>query len=243
MKRKIRYCLITKTVPEWSKRDGTLYTCSIGISPELGLIRLYPLPPTGMEKYGIYELEIERNKRDSRQESWKITSYARKEGWTNFSDDVKLVGYSNETYVSEYLQNFISPSIADLNEKRKSIGVLNVPDSIAKWDENKKFVDSMQGTLFDDVGGIELGWHTSYTKDTKEKELRIIFKDMDGLHNLQFNEWHYYEGQRLFGAKKELLTPLNDKKRTLLLIGNMHSYRNNWIGLGKFMMCKNLSLF
>ena len=89
---KIRYALICKTIPEHSKKDDTLYTCSIGISPELGLIRIYPLPPVGMDKWGIYELEVERNKRDSRTESWKLSSYSRKDGWTGFTKDVKKIG-------------------------------------------------------------------------------------------------------------------------------------------------------
>lgn len=242
MRRKIRYLLITKTVPEWSKRDKTLYTCSIGISPELGLIRLYPLPPVGMDKYGIYELEVEKNKRDPRNESWKITSYARKEEWTNFDRDIKYCGRSSEAYVGEYLNNHISNSISELNMKRKSIGVLKVNKFKAEWDINKNFVDSCQGTLFDDVGGVELGWHTSYTKDTKEKDLRVKFYDADGFHNIQFNEWHYYEGQRMFGAKKELLNPLNSEKRNLLLIGNMLQYQNSWIGLGKFIGTRQMKL-
>lgn len=231
MKRKIKYILITKTVPEWSKRDNTLYTCSIGISPELGLIRLYPLPPTGMSKYGIYQLEVQKNKRDTRDGSWQITSYSRKEEWTNFGNDVKYLGQSNENYVGEYLMNHVYNSVSELNKLRKSIGVINVIGFKAWWDTNKTFISSQQIGLFEDV---ELGWHTSYTKDTKEKDLRIKYVDADGEHNTQFNEWHYYEGQRQFGAKPELLEPLNNKKRNLLLIGNMLQFQNTWIGLGKF---------
>ncbi len=240
MKRKIRYILITKTVPEHSKRDNTLYTCSIGISPELGLIRLYPLPPTGMHKYGIYELEVERNKRDSRQSSWKLSSYSRKEEWTNFNEDLKYIGQSNEIEIGRYLANYIYPSISKLNELRLSIGVIDVTDFLAYWDINKTFINSCQVGMFEDV---ELAWFTNYTKSTKEKDLRIKFKDGDGLHNIQYNEWHYYLGQDKYGASAEILNPLNNKKRNLLLIGNMLQFQNTWIGLGKFKGSVQQSLF
>ena len=243
IKRKIRFTLITKTVPEWSKRDKTLYTCSIGISPELGLIRLYPLPPTGMEKYGVYELEVQKNKRDCRSESWKITSYARHEEWTNFTDDIKYIGKSDEYNVGEYLKKYVSKSISDLNKNKKSIGVLCVDEFRADWDINNSFIDNSQIGLFADVGeDVELAWHVDYTKNSKEKDLRIVFRDEDGLHNLQYNEWHYYEGQRLYGAKQNLLDPLNNKNRKLLLIGNMLQFQNNWMGLGKFIFNNQLTL-
>lgn len=234
-KRIIDYLLITKTVPEWSKRDETLYTCSLGISPQLGLIRLYPLPPTGMDKYGVYRLEVEKNKRDSRNESWKITSYARHEGWTNLGDDVKLIGYKDEFYVGEYLSKFISCSVSNLNKQRRSIGVLKVDRFKAFWDVNKNFFNDKQIGLFADVGeDVEVSKHINYTKETKEKECRIKFFDQDGEHNIQYNEWHYYEGQRNYGALPRLLDPLNNKERDILLVGNMLQYQNNWIGLGKF---------
>ena len=242
MKRKIKYILITKTVPEWSKRDNTLYTCSIGLSPELGLIRLYPLPPTGMNKYGIYELFVEKNKRDHRIASWKLSSYSRKEEWTTFGDDLNYLGQSNEKYVGEWLNRYVSPSISTLNKLKQSVGVLDIDPVYfhAFWDTNKSFINSCQIGMFEDV---ELSWFASYTKSTKEKDLRIRFRDMDGMHNLQFNEWHFYEGQRMFGAKPEILDPINSKKRNLLLIGNQLQYQNNWMGLGKFAGSKNMLLF
>lgn len=243
MKHKITYILICKTIPEYSKRDGTLYTCSIGLSNKFGLIRVYPLPPTGMDKYGIYEIEVEKNKKDTRFESWKLSSYSRKENWIGFSDDVKKVGVSNENYVSDYLSNYTSVSISELNKNRKSIGVIKTDNSNAFWDKNDRYINELQYGLFQDVGVDVANW-TKFTKDSKEKNLRLKFQDQDGFHNLQYNEWHYYEGQRLYGATKEILKPLNKKDRNIILLGNMLQFRNNWIGLGKFKNThKSLRLF
>ena len=243
MKHKIRYILICKTIPEYSKRDGTLYTCSIGISDKFGLIRVYPLPPTGMEKYGIYEIEVEKNKRDTREESWRLSTYSRYENWVGISNDVKHIGYSTEEYVGKYLNGCVSYSVSELNKNRMSIGVIKSDKSNAYWNVNDRYINKLQIGLFQDVG-VDVAEWTKFTKDSKEKELRLKFQDLDGFHDLQYNEWHYYEGQRLYGAKTELLNPLNKKHRNLILLGNMLQYRKNWIGLGKFKNTLNtLKLF
>lgn len=228
---RIRYCLLVKTVPEYSKRDGTLYTCSIGISPELGLIRIYPLPPTGMKKWGIYELEVERNKRDSRKESWKLSSYSRKDNWTGFTQDVKYIRDANKNKVLSYLSNYIAPSISYLNEQRKSIGLIKANSLHGYWDANNKFINTKQIGMFEDV---ELAWFASYTKSTKQKESRVKFIDQDGQHDLQLNEWGLYEYQRKFGAKKEAFRFINGKTDSYLMVGNMHNYRSTWIGMSVF---------
>lgn len=233
-KRKIKYTLLSKTIPEYSKRDNTLYTCSVGLSPELGLIRVYPLPLVGMEKWGIYELDVEKNKRDSREESWKISSYSRKEEWNGYEADIKRIGTANKQYVVSCLAYYVDHSISELNRKRKSIGVLDVGSEYnLKWDTNARFVTSNQIGLFQDVE-IDLAPHAKFTKATKEKECRLVFNDADGKHNIQYNEWGIYEFQRKFGAKKDAFRYLNGKENQYLLIGNMHNYRNTWIALSIF---------
>lgn len=231
-KQKINYCLLAKTVPEYSKRDNTVYTCSIGYSPQLGLMRLYPLPPKGMKKWGIYEVEVERNKRDSRVESWKLSSMTRKNNWANFGEDLKHIGTAKPEKVLPLLLPSVSPSISQLNEDRKSIGLVSIGDQYRfKWQANDKFINTTQIGMFEDV---ELADFTKYTKHTKDKESRVIFKDGDGKHDLQFNEWGIYEFQRKFGAKPEAFRFLVGKKDQYLLIGNMLQYRRNWIGLSLF---------
>ncbi len=240
-KQKIRYCLLAKTIPEYSKRDHSLYTCSIGYSPQLGLIRLYPLPTSGMKKWGIYEVEVEKNKRDSRKESWKLSSMTRKDGWVGFAKDFKEVGTANQSKMLSLLLPYTSPSIGQLNKDRKSIGIINVGANYRfKWCANGKYINTNQVGMFEDV---ELADFTKYTKDTKEKESRIIFTDKDGKHNLQFNEWQVYEYQRKFGADSGAFRFLTGKQGQYVLLGNMLQYRVNWIGLGLFRLPQQESLF
>ena len=244
MKKRIRYTMLVKTIPEVSKRDGGIYTCSIGWSDELGFIRVYPLPLVGMKRWGIYEIEVEKNKRDSRPESWKLASYTRYENFVGFEKDVLFVGMANKTDIIRRMLANTYPSISKLNEDRKSIGFIQPTALNAHWEENERFINTRQIGLFEDV---ELSDFCKYTKETKERESRIVFMDGDGKHDLQLNDWQYYEYQRKFGAKPEAFRYVNNNKSKLLLLGNMFQYRSKWIALGVFepvfSLTKQSSLF
>jgi hypothetical protein len=231
MKQKIQYTLLCKSVPEFDKRDGKLYTCSLGYCPQFGLIRVYPLPITGMKKWHTYEIEVEKNKRDSRRESWKLSSYSKNENWFGFTDDCKLIGVANKAKVIDYLSLCVTPSISQLNEQRKSIGVIMAQTVNPFWDSNDRFINTSQIGMFNDV---ELADFTKFTKETRQKEARMIFKDEDGTHNLQLNEWQFFEFQRKYGATKEAFRHINTSKPQLLLIGNMLQYQRNWMVLSAF---------
>lgn len=236
--RQIKYCLLAKSIPEWSKRDKMLYTCSIGYSPELGLIRVYPLPIKGMEKWGIYNLPLEKNKRDTRVESWKLASYSRKEEWIGIGKDVKFLGYANKYKIYPLLMSYLFNSIGELNKLKVSIGIVKVDDFNIYWTENERYINTRQFGLFEDV---ELANFTKYTKETKLKESRCAFIDADGRHDLQFNEWQVYEYQRKFKADKDAFRHLRKTQNDYLLLGNLHSHRNTWIVLSKFNYCGQLS--
>lgn len=228
---KTKFTMIIKTVPEISKRDGTVYTCSIGYSEDLGFIRVYPLPLTGMKRWGVYEIELERNPRDGRKESWKLSSYARFENFVGFEKDVVYLGDADKTAIIKKMQMQLSPAISVLNNQRHSIGFIQTPYVNAFWSENEKYVNTNQMDLFNTKELSEFG---TYTKESKLYESRIRFADGDGGHNLQLNDWQYFEYQRKFGAKPEAFRYVNDNKSKILLIGNMHNYRSKWICLGVF---------
>lgn len=231
MKQRIKFTMILKTIPERSKRDGYVYTCSIGYCEEYGFIRVYPMPFTKMKRWGIYEIEIEKNKRDSRFESWKLSTYTKYENFIGFEKELIYLGDANKDYILSKMIANISPSISDLNKNKKSIGVIYTNEFNAFWDVNNRFINTRQYGLFEDV---EIADFCKYTKESKEKECRIIFNDKDGKHNLQLNNWQYYEFQRKFGATNEAFRFINNKKNNLIVVGNMYQYRNTWIGLEAF---------
>ena len=236
-KYRIKYVVLAKSIPEYSKRDGTCYTCSLGYSPEMGLIRVYPLPVISMNKWDCYEIEIEKNKYDTRNESWKLSTYARKENWMGLGSDVKFLGKMNPDKMIDLIALQKTDSIKALNQNKKSIGLIELKEYKLYWDKNKRFINTSQYGMFEDV---EIADFAKYTKETKHKESRIYFRDKSGEHDLQYNEWQVYEFQRKFAASDDAFRFM--KNKNLLFVGNMHNYRNNWIGLGLFEY-KNLLLF
>lgn len=225
----IKYVVLTKSIPEYSKRDGMCYTCSLGYSPDLGLIRVYPLPIITMNKWDIYDIKIERNKYDSRPESWKLSSYARKENWIGLSKDISYLGKANPNKVINLISKYRISSIKELNINKSSIGLIELSEYRLYWKANNRYIDSNQYGLFEDV---EIADFTKYTKDSKIKEARIYFKDKQGEHDLQYNEWQIYEYQRKYKADEDAFRFM--KNKNLLFVGNMHNHRNIWIGLGIF---------
>ena len=227
----IKYTLLAKSVPEYDKRDGKLYTCSIGFCPSMGLIRVYPLPIVGMKKWHTYQIQVEKNKRDSRQASWKLSSYSRHENWVGFSKDCILIGVANKNAIIKYLHSQVSPSIGQLNETRQSIGVIKTNVLNPYWEVNKRFINTSQIGMFDDV---EIADFTKFTKEQRQKEARVRFVDGDGNHDLQLNEWQYYEYQRRHGASSKAFRYLDHNATNLLLLGNMLRYQSSWMALGVF---------
>lgn len=238
MTKTIDYTVIAKTVPEVSKRDGTLSSCSIGYSPELGFIRVYPIPVKGFKRWHTYRIKVERNKYDSRPESWKLSSPTRHDNFFGIEDEVLIVGKVKNT--DEYIRKMarlVMPSLDCWNELRKSIAFLKVSQLNPSWEANERYIQSGQIGLFQDV---QIDDCVNYTKDGKEKQSRLTFKDGDGVHDLQLNDWQYYEYQRRFGAKNEAFRHIKCTGENLLLLGNMHNYRSTWIVIAIFSLDSQL---
>jgi len=182
-----------------------------------------------MYKWDIFEISIERNLRDSRAESWKLSSYARKEDWIGLKDDVRFIRKADKVKLLQTLLPLRVNSIAELNRRKVSIGLIPIKDYRIYWNTNGRYINSSQYGMFEDV---QIAGYTGYTKESKTKECRIYFRDIEGEHDIQFNEWQVYEYQRKYGAKEDAFRFY--KESDLLLVGNMHNHRNVWIGLTMF---------
>lgn len=228
---RIEYTPFAKSIPEYSKRDGSVYTCSLGFSPQLGLIRVYPIPIVGISVGKTYSIEVEKNARDTRPESWKLSTYAKHEGWDHIilSKDCIEVGKASTKSLSEQLKPYIFESVDQLNKERRSIGFIKPQVYNFYWDSNSRFINTGQYGMFEDVAIADF---TKYTKDTQQMEARVRFLDKSGKHDLQYNEWGVYEYIRKGGEYTKAFNRHNEQNGFKhLLLGNMHSYRNVWITL------------
>lgn len=230
----IDYILFARSIPEQSKKYGGTFSCSLGFSPKLqSLVRIYPIPLTHMKMWEMYQIEVEKNIRDSREESYKIGSKTKYENWSGFEKDIILVKKFKKQDVFSLISFFglHTSTIDDLNKNKKSIGVIKIDSVRCYWNTNERFIDTSQLTLFNDIND-ELD---TYTKDTKRYEARITFRSNNKVHDLQINEWGVYEFLRKFQGKYKVDDAFKYwNNASYLLIGNLHSHRNVWSVLNFF---------
>lgn len=227
---KITYIVLAKSIPEYSKKNDSLFTCTIGYCPEMNdLIRVYPMPLKGMNRWDKVYIDVEKNKMDNRMESWKLTSYARYENWIGLDKDVQYLGKVDRNKFVPSLLKFQTPSMNFLNKNRKSIGIIPINDYRLYWDSNDRYANNEQFSLFQDV---ELADFVKFTKDSMKIEPRIYFKGQDGEHDISYNDWGVSMWYKNFSG----IHPLNDafrflKNKQYALIGNLNAFRNSWICL------------
>ncbi len=132
MKQFITYVPLEKSIPEFSKKYGGLFTCSIGYSPSLKqFIRVYPLTMNGFKKWEIWQIEVERNKLDKRDESFKLSDYGIKDkGYIGLPKNAICLSTSKKRIPP--FEKILYPDIKTLNDDKKSIGwKLSCPSSEA----------------------------------------------------------------------------------------------------------------
>src|SRR5688572_9893335 len=72
-------------------KDGRITVCLGGYSFSKGFIRIYPTKVNmDINQWAIIKVEVERDERDTRNESWKIAGS--KNDWDNLHRRVKRVG-------------------------------------------------------------------------------------------------------------------------------------------------------
>lgn len=229
----IKFCLIVKTVPEWNNKHKNLYTCSIGFSPELGLIRVYPLPITGMRSGYVYEIEVEKRKIDSRKSSYELVGIKNNRLFFN------EVGVFKMSDIGKYLLRYRHCSIDDLNKNRESIGIIPIERYRIYWDVQDRYINTSQIGLFEDV---QVADFVKFTKEARQKEARILFYDADGKHDLQYNDWSVTEYARKFQFDNNAFRFIENKNH--ILVGNMLQYQSSWMALKAISIEQNsLTLF
>lgn len=133
--------------------DKRVTVCTVAFSKEHGMIRIYPVPPkSGMNRWNIIDIPLERNSRDNRKESWKIQGS--KSEWDTLSEKIKIKGkLKRKEWVKlvEYLKkNHSYDCIEDINDQRNSLGII-VPKIIdKKFEERQNTNPDIQSTLVND---------------------------------------------------------------------------------------------
>jgi hypothetical protein len=221
--------LIARTVPEMTK-DGRPTVCSVWWSQDLGLFRVYPLQMHWkLNAWKRYALRIERNPKDNRHESWKITSQP------------ELVDDHVEVARTEFIgriDSMIAPSISHLNAKRASLAILDPARIDLDW-EYDKGTDPNMMRLFQDVEPLTA---SRIGRNSYPHRPRVVFADNDGYHNLSLNEWGCYQllskpDYQTHDLRRALRLDQTDRQFRLL-VGNMNNHRISWLVIHIISWCE-----
>jgi len=223
------FIVFGRTVPERSKKYGHS-VCMAGYSKELGeMIRVYPLNiKSKVKARKILNLDVERNKDDTRKESWAL------KGRTERS----ILDTSNQAkpkQLQNILQNITYPSITELNENKLSLGVLQ-PNEFEIVMKSRSEVNEHKVEAFDEFANhFKTG--ADYTKIPYLK-----MKIGDRTHCIQMREWGIFELLRKYEkegkstSQEDIKNALHirEDRETYFAVGNMYRFRNNWLVIKTF---------
>lgn len=152
------------------------------------------------------------------------------------STDSVIVWTKSE--VVAWLAKHLSPSIADLNHRRRSIGVLKIPTAEIKGKLREKtpdVIDSEQKLFFEDIDA-------TFGQGAISVAPYLEFRDEAGPHCIQVREWGCYEYLRKYPTKTDQLwnamyldTPDSD---TYVVVGNMSNHRTVWLVISTYVVAR-----
>ena len=204
-----QYTLVARTMPDEHQELGTAI-CSVGLCPTNGLIRVYPLlTEASMSQWRTYEIDVEKDKSDTRIETWKPDlSFAPHEIANRKKDRYLFIGMLTK--------HWLSGSIDELNETKRSLAVV-IPEKIT-------------GLEFRDREPSDRS--ARYCKKMISKQPRISYELNGKKHNQQLMEFGCYEWLIKQTSKQENLWEnlrFYDRNfRHVFLIGNYRNHRNSW---------------
>lgn len=215
------FVMLGTTVPEPSRKEARTYVCSAGWHPDLGLIRVYPLGMRDVpRRWGIYDVDVERNPSDNRAESWRLAGDRRDPG---VNRQFRQIGEWPRGE-RESLMDLCSPTtITDANQRRASLALVR-PDGLRfELEHNQSSPDSPQLALFDSgLPPVEGSKRFPFIP-------RLSFSDSSA-HRLMLRDWGAYEFMRKNpGRENELPKGLHLGPRSVLLVGNQRDRRNAWL--------------
>lgn len=197
--------LTAKMIEEKDSRYPALFR---GPSP---FLRAYPLPVVcDIKARHSCQLRLCRNLHDKRFESWKFPNQNR----SIISVEKKPVDTSE---VVRFLNRYVVNSITELNNQRRSLGVLRVGSDIEPY-----------------IRDIDKD------RDPLGYQLRIKIPDLTtkgGKRDIQIREWGTHEWCRKNPSDRDKAWDnlrLHDGRPTLLVVGNMTNRRTAWLVIKTF---------
>lgn len=219
-------------------RDKRISVCVCACSLDSKeLFRIYPVPPGWFRKWDIFDVEVEKNPSDHRENTWKIKNS--KEDWKRL---YKWINKANKKYPENKREELVKSIgfsvLSDLINNKKSFGIIK---PLVKDFEviQKNESTSKQLTLsFGDEKDLDEPFTIINQKDYKFKPY-IIYecigdcKCKNKIHKQSISERGCYEFMRKYpGREAELSKALylfDENYNLYFLVGNIHKAPQTYI--------------
>ena len=224
--------ILGRACPEPLK-DGRVTVCLGGWSDKLGFVRLYPTrPDMKWHRWDVVRVEVERNPRDTREESWKIAGS--KDEWETLADKVEIVGrVDSPERRRNLIGNLTDPCVSVINNERRSLGIVKPQILKTYFQDNPHYGKMWQLGLpgLTELDGVEV-------KRDFPFEPRIRYRCPDcqaaaGYHDQQILEWGFY---RWFVRHPEARDQVWENAQfgredtdIYLFVGNQFAHRSSFI--------------
>ncbi|MEM0134931.1 MAG: hypothetical protein QXU18_06855 [Thermoplasmatales archaeon] len=218
--------------------DNRKTVCTAGYSEELGLIRIYPVPPDAkLTRWAKIGLDLERNPRDSRKESWKVIGS--KNNWYRLKYNIRRYGDIKEksekiALIDSLMDKYGVGCVSELNDRKESLGFVDPLILRYYFAKRSKVEKSVQITLFQSEP-----FQTIMNYDIQPRLVYSCPKCTGSkYHDQQILEWGAYEYIRKNPEKYEDIWSnfgINNKLyKKRLLIGNQALHRNSFMVISIF---------
>lgn len=212
--------------------------CTVCYSPEYGLVRIYPAPPSSPlnNRWNIVSIPLERPPQDARQESWKIQGS--KDEWPRLAKKIEKVDElsrrDRRSFPTKLYERYGAGCIKDLNAEKVSLGIIK-PTILKGYMQDREDVDdTVQLTLdkaiaFNTIKNYEKRPHVQY---------RCEHCQAAKPHDQQILEWGVYEYMRRYSSHPEqcldALSLMDAEYEKHFLVGNMAKHRNSFMVVSVF---------
>ena len=211
------FVMLGTTVAE-PMSDGRVAVCSAGYSPELRkLVRIYPLGMADApHRWSQNRIELERNNRDSRDESWTIKGDRHRRDINQKFECIEK--HVSAPTLAPQLNKHLVGSTHEADERRLSLALLRPQNARIVWRSNEAHHDHEQGDLFPGLSNDPEFGHAAFP------HLPSIEFDDDstkqGFRRLPLRERGCFEYLRKHPDQWRDLNPHLTKESTLF-VGNM----------------------
>jgi hypothetical protein len=223
------FVMLGTTVPE-PNSDGRIFVCSAGVSEEYRrLVRIYPLARRNApRRWGVHRVRLERNPRDSREESFQVAGDRRPGAhqWINYRFEVVKPAYPQNARAN-LLSRHVLGSLHEANAKRASLAIIQPDDLELDFQFNPPPEDTPQLSLFEGDDGEQASGARRFRWMP-----RLRFRDECGRHDLMLRDWGAFELQRKHEERyflDNLQSALHLGQSSSLLVGNMNNHRTTWL--------------